>query len=81
MKNNQPNTLKCLVCENDVTELHYNKKDTSPLYSRMWGDGAVDVFTCGYGSKLDGDGFVFAICDSCIKTKLSNDIIKIHETL
>lgn len=33
-------------------------------------NGIIHIIDAGYGSKYDGDQFVIAICDDCIKIKL-----------
>ncbi len=67
--------IKCIVCECDINEIYYDGKDKSPLHSRMWNDGAVDVFSCGYGSRLDMYSYTFGICDNCIEIKATKGII------
>ena len=35
----------------------------------MWDGGIVEKINAGYGSVLDGNMYVIAICDECIKEK------------
>jgi hypothetical protein len=43
--------------------------------NRMWNDGIVANISAGYGSTLDGNMYVIAICDECIKKKEKEGII------
>lgn len=43
--------------------------------SGMWSDGIVANISAGYGSELDGDMFVMAICDNCIRSRIENGVI------
>ena len=38
----------------------------------MWTDGVVGNISAGFGSDCDGDKFVIAICDECVKIKLND---------
>jgi hypothetical protein len=38
----------------------------------MWTDGVVGNISGGFGSDCDGDKFVIAICDVCVKIKLND---------
>jgi len=76
--------FKCIVCDkkidlihNDVTAVSHDKHD---ILSRLFGDGVVDSFNAGYGSKYDGSTFYFGICDSCIEKKLeSSNVVYIGD--
>jgi len=57
---------QCVVCEKDIPEVHGPfEKD----WEGMWNGGIVDKIAAGYGSKIDGDMFVIAICDECVIEK------------
>ena len=43
--------------------------------NRMWSGGIVSKISAGYGSVLDGDQFIVAICDECIKEKMEDGTI------
>lgn len=60
--------FKCIVCDNDIKQLD-KPLPASKSWQGMYSDGIVDVISAGYGSKLDGDMFVIAICDKCINKK------------
>ncbi|HUX56225.1 MAG TPA: hypothetical protein VMV77_04580 [Bacteroidales bacterium] len=34
--------------------------------SAMWDGGIVDKIAAGYGSDLDGNMYLIAICDKCV---------------
>jgi hypothetical protein len=38
----------------------------------MVSDGIIQIIDAGYGSKCDGDQFIIAICDDCIKENLED---------
>jgi len=38
--------------------------------NQMIDNGIIHIIDAGYGSKYDGDQFVIAICDDCIKINL-----------
>lgn len=40
--------------------------------SKMHSDGIIEVISAGYGSRNDGDQFILAICDECIKKNVEN---------
>ncbi len=40
--------------------------------NEMIDNGIIHIIDAGYGSKHDGDQFVIAICDKCIKTNLED---------
>lgn len=47
----------------------YDQEITVNAGSKMWNDGLVHKVSAGYGSCHDGDEFIIAICDDCIKKK------------
>ncbi len=40
--------------------------------NEMIDNGIIHIIDAGYGSKHDGDQFVIAICDKCIKSNLED---------
>ena len=59
----------CVKCNFEIKpiESKYHGKPESA----MWSGGIVDKISANYGSVLDGDMFIIAICDKCVKeTKL-----------
>lgn len=66
---------KCLKCGKEITENPHNypeDKDTE----KMWNGGVVFKMYAGYGSVLDGDMFIGALCDTCIDKLAIDNIIK-----
>ena len=47
-------------------------KYTSTIDNEMIDGGIIQIVTAGYGSNHDGDKFIIAICDDCIKENLEN---------
>jgi hypothetical protein len=43
--------------------------------NRMWYNGIVANISAGYGSTLDGNMYVIAICDQCVERKHQEGII------
>jgi len=35
----------------------------------MWQNGLVDMVSAGYGSTLDGNQYIIAVCDECLRKK------------
>lgn len=40
--------------------------------NEMIDGGIIHIIDAGYGSKYDGDQFIIAICDDCIKSNLED---------
>ncbi len=43
--------------------------DNYKPWEGMWDSGIVERIAAGYGSTLDGNMYVLAICDNCVKEK------------
>jgi len=58
--------IKCSFCPNvlKVMNLEENKEE---LEKAVVYGGAINWFTIGYGSDLDGKIFLLAICDDCLR--------------
>lgn len=54
--------IKCSFCPN---ELEYDKD--LDLSTAVTYGGAINWFTCGYGSDFDGEQLLIAICDVCLE--------------
>lgn len=59
--------VNCIVCKSKLrpsmdAELTEQTADFTPLL-----DGAVARISCGYGSALDGNIYIIAVCDTCLK--------------
>jgi len=65
----------------DTEESIVWKKDRKPdgslvnINNEMIDNGIIHIIDAGYGSKHDGDQFILAICDDCIKTNLEEATI------
>lgn len=59
--------MHCIICDKDIKHLPMSDKD-APEHS-MWDDAIVSDISAGYGSTLDGDVYLIAICDDCLKKK------------
>ena len=46
--------------------------DTLTINNEMIDNGIIHIIDAGYGSTHDGDQFVIAICDDCIKQNLED---------
>ena len=57
----------CVCCGFTIKKLDglHNDKE----WEGMWHGGIVEKISAGYGSILDGDMYVLAICDNCVKSK------------
>lgn len=60
--------IKCSFCstELELDKYHLHDKDLDLSKAITYG-GAINWFTCGYGSKFDGEQLLLAICDVCLK--------------
>ncbi len=65
------NSYNCIVCSFQISKIG-GDKDISSMYN----DGVVGKLDANYGSKFDGDMYLFGICDRCIETKLSTGELK-----
>lgn len=74
--------MKCICCNKFIKCIHDNVSQEDAVFTiekngseykkaenRMWLDGVTGNISAGYGSIHDGDMFVIAICDDCIKEK------------
>jgi len=54
----------CIKCGSKIflIEEEFHRPEKS-----MWSGGIVDKIAAGYGSILDGNMYIIAICDTCIK--------------
>ncbi len=57
----------CVCCGKEIPRFESFPK--SKDWEGMFDGGIVDTISAGYGSVLDGDIYVIAICDDCIKEK------------
>lgn len=60
---------KCLLCEKKIKLLYpkdSKRKDFRPE-NNMWDGGTVTIINAGYGSEVDGNVYLIAICDNCLE--------------
>lgn len=60
--------IPCICCGFIVRHL-MDEDTSSPPTSAMWDSGVVFKDGAGYGSSLDGDIYLIAVCDDCLKVK------------
>ena len=60
--------------EEDILWKNSKRKDGSlvNVNNEMIDNGIIHIIDAGYGSNYDGDQFVIAICDDCIKQNLGD---------
>ena len=61
-------------CEEDILWKDSKRPDGSlvNVNNEMIDNGIIHIIDAGYGSTHDGDQFVIAICDDCIKENLAD---------
>jgi len=57
------------VFTTEVNQYKDEEKTFIRAENRMWGGGIVGNISAGYGSNLDGECYVIAICDKCTNIK------------
>jgi hypothetical protein len=57
----------CICCDAEIKKIAGFPNDKP--WEGMWNDGIVEKVAAGYGSLLDGNMYVLAICDDCVKYK------------
>ena len=82
--------MYCICCKkNNVTpeKLSYEEEDIlwenskrpdgslATVNNEMVNNGIIHIIDAGYGSKHDGDQFIIAICDDCIKENLQDSTL------
>lgn len=67
--------MKCVCCNVEVNRLYPDEYPTANPWEGMWNDGIVQRIEAGYGSLLDGDMFVMAICDTCADKKTREGVM------
>lgn len=65
---------RCICCGFEIKPIHGGGDDKP--WQGMWLDGTVDKIAANYGSELDGDMYVVALCDSCVRAKLKDGTIE-----
>lgn len=65
------------VEEEDILWKNSKRPDGSltSVNNEMVNNGIIHIIDAGYGSKHDGDQFIIAICDDCIKENLQDSTL------
>ena len=58
----------CICCKKEIKEIHEASEHVKE-WEGMWSGGIVERISAGYGSRLDGNMYLLAICDDCIIEK------------
>lgn len=58
----------CIFCDEEIKRIGGADEDNKD-YEGMFDGGIVERISAGYGSRLDGEMYVIAICDDCIEEK------------
>ena len=68
--------MKCIICGTELMPLYLGAQYDPEDFSEQMIDGeTVDKLYMPYGSELDGNVYVFALCDACIEAKHKEGII------
>ena len=60
-----PKSRICIKCGKEIKNFDPTTKFKPE--NGIWFDGIVSKISAGYGSNLDGDMYIIAICDDCIR--------------
>lgn len=62
------NSLPCIVCKAEVDVIHHPEGVTITCVNHVnFGGGIASRFEAGYGSTLDGNMYMIAVCDACVR--------------
>lgn len=62
------NSLPCVVCKKEVDVIYHPEGVTITCVNHVnFGDGIAGRIEAGYGSTLDGNMYMIAICDDCAR--------------
>jgi len=67
--------FKCIICERNIDALHYETIGSDHPEQGMWDNGTVEILYMPYGSNLDGQVYIFGICDKCIEEKYKKGLV------
>lgn len=60
----------CIFCKKEINKNRIDGFEGGEDWEGSFDGGIVDRIDAGYGSLLDGDMFLIAICDECINEKV-----------
>jgi len=83
-KNNvEPESWRDGTADTEEDVLYYKRerkdKSTMTINNEMVYNGIIHVIDAGYGSNRDGDQFIIAICDDCIKENLEDGTLLYYD--
>ena len=67
--------FKCIICEKNIESIYFESLKSEHPESGMWDGGVVEILPMPYGSRLDGDVYIFGLCDDCIEQKYKEGLI------
>lgn len=80
MKSNKILPINCIICNKEIHPLFLSGSEKKLLKNNPeklnWEGGAVVRIYFGYGSILDEDVYLIAICDNCVIQKYNEGAIK-----
>ena len=65
---------ECVCCGAKIEKIEGFDHDKE--WEGCYSDGIVEKISAGYGSTLDGEMFVLAICDKCVVQKANQGVLK-----
>jgi len=71
------------ISEEDILWKNSKRPDGSlaTVNNEMVNNGIIHIIDAGYGSKHDGDQFIIAICDDCIKENLQDSTLLYYDSM
>ncbi len=83
-KNNvEPESWRDGTSDSEEDVLYFKKerenKSTLNINNEMVYNGIIQVIDAGYGSNRDGDQFIIAICDDCIKVNVEDGTLLYYD--
>jgi hypothetical protein len=67
--------FKCIICEKNIESLWFDAITAENPEQGPWNGGVVEKLNMPYGSKFDGETFIYGICDDCIEEKHKSGLI------
>lgn len=68
---------KCVCCGKPIKRFGPIGAHANTDAENLYVDGVITMISAGYGSKHDGDMYVFGICDDCIREKRDEHMVYI----
>jgi hypothetical protein len=74
--NNTVVSRRCICCGIEIKYIYDRSVDKRG--KGIWLNGMVDIIAANYGSEHDGDIYVVALCDGCVRTKMKDGTIELY---